>query len=185
MSLPMQPGSRSSSRQSDRGVAGGSLRLGAGTPISASASSMRGMPLGATALSMSMATSAVAGALPGALPGQRARLFDSCAATAAYFLCAQRSSVLVLHHDTLAIERRFAGHAGADVLWIEVDNHSERGAGRMVASYDARHLTIVWDLFTGEQLQRVEPYEDILVAAWMRNGIVSFGEFGGRRKEGG
>jgi hypothetical protein len=173
MSLPMRPGSRGSSRQSDRGVHGGSLRLGGGTPISASASSMRGIPVGATA--MSMATSAMAGALPGAPPGQRNRLFDTCAATAAFLLCAQRSSVLVLHHDTLAIERRFAGHAGADVLWIEVDSHSERGAGRMVASYDARHLTIVWDLFTGEQLQRVEPYEDILVAAWMRNGIVAFG----------
>ena len=139
MSLPMRPGSRSSSRQSDRGVHGGSQRLG--TPISASASSMRGMPMGATAMSMTAAS--------GAPRGQRGRLFDACAATAAYFLCAQRSSVLVLHHDTLAIERRFAGHAGADVLWIEVDNHSERGAGRMVASYDARHLTIVWDLFTG------------------------------------
>jgi hypothetical protein len=172
MSLPMRPGSRGSSRQSDRGVHGGSQRLGAGTPISASASSMRGMPMGATAMSMMAAS----GALPGAPRGQRSRLFDACAATAAYLLCAQRSSVLVLHHDTLAIERRFAGHAGADVLWIEVDNHSERGSGRMVASYDARHLTIVWDLFTGEQLQRVEPYEDILVAAWMRNGIVAFGK---------
>lgn len=110
----------------------------------------------------------------GALTPAHDRIFDGCAATASFFLYAQRNVILCLHHDTLAIERRFTGHA-EDVVWIEVDNHSESGAGRMVASYDAKNMTIVWDLVTGRTIARLEPYGDISVAAWMRNGTIAFG----------
>ena len=140
MSLPvMRPGSRSSSRQSDRGVHGGSQRLGAGTPISASASSMRGMPMGATAMSMMAAS----GALPGALQGPtRGQLFaDACAATAAYppvRAAEQHPGAAPRHAGHRAAVRRAS--TGADVLWITVDApQHERGAERMVASYDSRH----------------------------------------------
>lgn len=103
------------------------------------------------------------------------RIFDACAATAAFFLYAQRNIIMCLHHDTLAIERRFTGHS-EDVVWIEVDNFSETGAGRMVASYDAKMMTIIWDLLTGRTIARLEPYGDIRVAAWMRNGTIAFGK---------
>jgi hypothetical protein len=82
--------------------------------------------------------------------------------------------VLCLHHDTLAIERRFDGHTD-DVVWIEADNSSERGSGKMVASYDNSMMTIIWDAQTGQELARVEPYGDIRVAAWMKNGQIAFG----------
>jgi WD40 repeat protein len=135
---------------------------------------MVGGVVAASAASTSASASAAASAAAAA--STTGSLFDACAATAAFFLFAQRNVILCLHHDTLAIERRFTGHR-ADVLWIEVDNHSEHGAGRLVASYDTHQMTIVWDLLTGEQVTRVEPYEDILVAAWMRNGIVAFGRW--------
>jgi hypothetical protein len=102
------------------------------------------------------------------------RIFDACAATAAFFLYAQRNVILALHHDTLDIERRFTGHA-EDVAWIEVDNYSETGAGRLVASYDLKMMTIIWDVLTGRTVARLEPYGDIRVAAWMRNGTIAFG----------
>src|SRR5258708_6478798 len=79
--------------------------------------------------------------------------FEPCAATASFFLYAQRNVILCLHHDTLAIERRFTRHR-EDVSWISVDNVSERGAGRLVVSYDAGSTAIVWDLFTGDEVAR-------------------------------
>lgn len=102
-------------------------------------------------------------------------IFESCAASAAFFLYAQRNVILCLHQDTLAIDRRFERHR-EDVRWIEVDNHSEKGAGRLVVSYDAGMTTIVWDLLSGDEVARFASYEEIRVAAWMRNGNIAFGE---------
>ena len=102
--------------------------------------------------------------------------FQPCAATASLFLYAQGSVVLCLHHDTLAIERRFHKHTD-DVQLIAVDNVSETGAGRLVVTYDTKQTAIVWDLFTGEQISRFASYESLKVAAWMRNGNIAFGEY--------
>lgn len=102
--------------------------------------------------------------------------FESCAATGSFFLYAQRNVILVLHHDTLAIERRLELHR-EDVKWITVDNVSERGAGRLAASYDAGHSTIVWDILTGREVARFAAYEEINTAQFMRNGNIAFGNF--------
>ncbi|KAE9989224.1 hypothetical protein EG327_002961 [Venturia inaequalis] len=99
---------------------------------------------------------------------------EACAATATFFLYAQRNVILVLHHDTLAIDRRFEKHK-EDVLWIAVDNVSDRGSGRLVVSYDATQTTIVWDLLTGHEVARFASYEEIRVAAWMKNSNIAFG----------
>jgi hypothetical protein len=104
----------------------------------------------------------------------QSRIFEACTSTAAFFIYAQQSVILSLHHDTLAVERRFIGHKD-DVLWIEADNMSDRGGGRMIASYDNSMKTIFWDVMDGEEKARVEPYGDIRVAAWMKNGHISFG----------
>ncbi|KAI4142099.1 MAG: hypothetical protein LQ341_003311 [Variospora aurantia] len=100
--------------------------------------------------------------------------FEPCAATASIFLYAQGSSIICLHHDTLAIDRRFELHKER-ILFLSVDNVSERGAGRLVVSYDAGQTAIVWDLFTGDEIARFASYEPIKVAAWMKNGNVAFG----------
>ncbi|KAL8998483.1 MAG: hypothetical protein Q9188_006091 [Gyalolechia gomerana] len=100
--------------------------------------------------------------------------FEPCAATASIFLYAQGSSIICLHHDTLAIDRRFESHKER-ILFLSVDNVSERGAGRLVVSYDASQTAIVWDLFTGDEIARFASYEPIRVAAWMKNGNVAFG----------
>ena len=109
--------------------------------------------------------------------------FQPCAATASIFLFAQGSRVLCLHHDTLAIERRFERHKERIVL-LSVDNVSERGSGRLVVSYDAGQTAIVWDLFTGDEIARFASYEPLKVAAWMRDGNVAFGTHihGGRHR---
>jgi hypothetical protein len=101
--------------------------------------------------------------------------FEPCASTASLFLYAQGSVINCLHHDTLALERRFDHHK-ADVSFISVDNVSERGSGRLVASYDTGQTTIVWDLFTGAELARFAAFDHLRVAAWMRNGNVAFGK---------
>ena len=100
--------------------------------------------------------------------------FEPCAATASIFLYAQGSNILCLHHDTLAVDRRFERHK-EQILFLSVDNVSERGAGRLVVSYDAAQTAIVWDLFTGDEIARFASYEQIRVAAWMKNGNVAFG----------
>lgn len=100
--------------------------------------------------------------------------FEPCAATASTFLYAQGSSIICLHHDTLAVDRTFEKHDD-QVLLVSVDNVSERGSGRLVVSYDAGQTAIVWDLFTGDEIARFAAYEHIRVAAWMRNGNVAFG----------
>lgn len=100
--------------------------------------------------------------------------FQPCAATASLLLFAQGSVVLCLHHDTLAVDRRFQKHTD-DIQLIAVDNVSETGAGRLVVTYDTKQTAIVWDLFTGEQVSRFASYEPLKVAAWMRNGNIAFG----------
>lgn len=100
--------------------------------------------------------------------------FQPCAATASIFLFAQGNKILCLHHDTLAIERRFERHKEPVVL-LSVDNVSERGSGRLVVSYDAGQTAIVWDLFSGDEIARFASYEILKVAAWMRDGSVAFG----------
>ena len=101
--------------------------------------------------------------------------FDPCASTASYFLHAQRNVVFVLHHDTLAVERKFEQHK-EDVLLIAADNLSDHGTGRYVVSYDASQRAIVWNLFTGEEVARFDSFESIKVATWMRNGYIAFGK---------
>ena len=90
-------------------------------------------------------------------------------------LFSQGSSITCLHHDTLALERRFNQHTD-DVQFISVDNVSERGAGRLVVSYDVGQTAIVWDLFSGTDMARFAAFEPLQVASWMRNGNVAFGE---------
>ena len=100
--------------------------------------------------------------------------FQPCAATATTFLFAQDSSIICVHHDTLAVDRRFELHKDK-VLFLSVDNVSERGSGRLVVSYDSSQTAIVWDLFTGNEIARFASYEAIRVAAWMKNGNIAFG----------
>ena len=106
--------------------------------------------------------------------------FQPCAATASLLLFAQASSILCLHHDTLAIDRRFQSH-NEDVLYIAVDNVSERDAGRLVVSYDVGQTAIVWDLFSGAVIAQFAAFEPIRVASWMRNGNIAFGSSSLRR----
>lgn len=101
--------------------------------------------------------------------------FEPCAATGSFFLYAQRNTILVLHHDTLSIERRFESHR-EDVRWIVADNVSERGAGRVAVSYDTGHTAIVWDILTGREVTRFAAYDPINIATFMRNGNIAFGE---------
>ncbi|KUJ23153.1 uncharacterized protein LY89DRAFT_573742 [Mollisia scopiformis] len=107
-------------------------------------------------------------------PTEVARNFEPCAATASLFLYAQGNSVVCAHHDTLTIERRFSRHT-EEIQLLAVDNVSDRGAGRLVVSYDAGQTAIVWDCMTGDELARFASYENLTVAAWMRNGNVAFG----------
>ncbi|KAI5863520.1 hypothetical protein GGS23DRAFT_596695 [Durotheca rogersii] len=102
------------------------------------------------------------------------RYFEPTAATAAMLLYGQGSSVVVAHHDTLTIERRFSRHS-AEVQLLAVDTQSEIGAGRLVVSYDLDMTAIVWDLMTGDEVARFASYETLTCAAWMRNGNVAFG----------
>lgn len=90
------------------------------------------------------------------------------------FLYAQGASIVCAHHDTLQIERRFSRHAD-EVELLAVDNHSDRGAGRLVVSYDAGQTAIVWDLMTGDEMSRFASYAHLTTAAWMRSGNVAFG----------
>ncbi|KAF4554790.1 Hypothetical protein D9617_3g018580 [Elsinoe fawcettii] len=99
---------------------------------------------------------------------------QASAATSQFLLVGQGSQVLVLSHGTLAIERRFEKHR-EDVVWVAVDNVSERGTGRLAVSYDTGNTAIIWDIHTGDEITRFAAYENIKVAAWMRNGNVVFG----------
>jgi hypothetical protein len=108
-------------------------------------------------------------------PNAILRYFEPTAATAGMFLYAQGNSVVCCHHDTLTIERRFSRHSD-EIQLLSVDNQSERGAGRLVVSYDAGMTAIVWDIMSGEEVARFASYETLTTAAWMRNGNVAFGE---------
>ncbi|KAI8964748.1 hypothetical protein F5Y11DRAFT_69542 [Daldinia sp. FL1419] len=109
-----------------------------------------------------------------ASPTTLARYFEPTAATASMLLYGQGNSVVVAHHDSLTIERRFTRHS-AEVHLLAVDTQSEMGAGRLVVSYDADMTAIVWDLMTGDEVARFASYETLTCAAWMRNGNVAFG----------
>lgn len=100
--------------------------------------------------------------------------FEPCASTAYTFLFAQGSSVICLHHDTLALDRKFELHK-EKILILSVDVVSDRGAGRYVVSYDAGQTAIVWDVGNGNEIARFASYEPIKVAAWMKNGNIAFG----------
>ena len=104
--------------------------------------------------------------------------FQPCAATASTFLFAQGKRILCLHHSSLAIERKFEKHK-APVRLLAIDNVSERGHGRLVASYDADMVTIIWDLFSGDELSRFSSFQPLKVAAWMKNGNIVFGTLAG------
>ena len=101
--------------------------------------------------------------------------FEPCASTDALLIYTQGSTVICLHHDTLALERRFEKHS-KDLQFICADNVSETGAGKLVVTYDVGKTAIVWDLDTGEQLSRFVSYEALTVAHWMRNGNIAFGK---------
>jgi hypothetical protein len=109
-------------------------------------------------------------------PAEVTRDFEPCAATASMFLYAQGNTVVCAHHDTLTIERRFSRHT-EEISLLAVDTISDRGAGRLVVTYDVGQTAIVWDCMTGDELARFASYENLTVAAWMRNGNVAFGEF--------
>ncbi|KAK4544982.1 hypothetical protein LTR36_003887 [Oleoguttula mirabilis] len=111
---------------------------------------------------------------PTLTPDNTEQELESCAATGSFLLYSQRSLILVLHHDTLAIERRFDLHR-EDVLWIHVDTTSERGSGRLAISYDKGSTAIVWDILTGGEVARFSAYENMRVASFMRNGNIAFG----------
>jgi hypothetical protein len=102
--------------------------------------------------------------------------FQPCAATASIFLFAQGCTIYCLHHDTLTVERKFEKHR-QPVILLSVDNVSERGAGRLVVSYDVERTAIVWDLFTGDEITRFASFKPLKVAAWMKNGNIAFGMF--------
>lgn len=101
--------------------------------------------------------------------------FEPCAATASFLLYSQRSQILVLHHGTLSIERRFELHR-EDVQWIVVDNVSDRGSGRLAVSFDKGRTAIVWDILSGGEVARFSAYEDMRTACFMRNGNIAFGK---------
>lgn len=113
-------------------------------------------------------------------PENSEKQFEACAATGSFLLYAQRNVILVLHHDTLAIERRFDLHR-EDVLWIQVDNTSERGNGRLAVSFDIGNTAIVWDILTGGEVARFSAYEHMQTASFLRNGNIAFGTFMRRR----
>ena len=105
------------------------------------------------------------------------RTFEPCAATASMFLYAQGNQVVCAHHDTLKVERRFTRHT-EEISILAVDTVSDRGAGRLVVSYDVGQTAIVWDCMTGDEVARFASYENLTVASWMRNGNVAFGTIG-------
>ncbi|EFQ97063.1 WD domain-containing protein [Nannizzia gypsea CBS 118893] len=129
-------------------------------------------------VSTSSGSRSASGALLASPPIELNNDLSPCAATASLFLFSQGPTVIALHHDSLAVDRRFHRHRD-DVQIIAVDNVSERGAGRLVVSYDIGHTAIIWDLFTGQEITRFVSFEPIRVATWLRNGHVAFGNIKG------
>ncbi|KKA30260.1 hypothetical protein TD95_002214, partial [Thielaviopsis punctulata] len=100
--------------------------------------------------------------------------FEPCAATSSMFLYAHGTSIICCRHNSLEIERRFTRH-NEEVQLLAVDNCSPQGAGRLVVSYDASQIAIVWDLSTGNEVARFECYDHPTTVTWMRNGNIAFG----------
>lgn len=46
-------------------------------------------------------------------------------------------------------------------------------------SYDVEQNTIIWDLFSGAEIARFTSFDQLCVAAWMRNGNLAFGNIKG------
>ncbi|KAI0406382.1 hypothetical protein F4802DRAFT_606342 [Xylaria palmicola] len=112
-------------------------------------------------------------------PSMPGKYFEPTAATDRMLLYGQGNSVVVAHHDTLTIERRFSRHS-AEVQLLAIDTQSATlGNGRFVVSYDVDMTAIVWDLMTGEEVARFASYENLTCAVWMRNGNVAFGNVQG------
>lgn len=102
------------------------------------------------------------------------RHFRPCAATADTFFYTHGKSIVCCHHDTLTIKRLFSRHTD-NVLLLAVDNVSERGAGRLVFSYDASQNAIVWDVSTGNEVARFASTSNLTSVAWMRTGAIALG----------
>ena len=173
---PPPPGKRRTPAASLRSI--GTRSYGARSVSGMSAGALaRQRSVSSGTRSLARPTTPAAAVVPGA-NGELNELdqlaFQPCAATASIFLYAQGRSVYCLHHDTLAVERRFDKHK-TPVTLLSVDNVSERGAGRLVVTYDTEQTTIVWDLFTGEEITRFASYQPMRVAAWMKDGNVAFG----------
>ncbi|GAM85009.1 hypothetical protein ANO11243_030120 [Dothideomycetidae sp. 11243] len=98
----------------------------------------------------------------------------ACAASQHLLLYAQRNVIFSLRHDTLTLEHRLEKHS-EDVVWISIDNVSERGSGRLAVSYDTGNTAIVWDLHSGLEVTRFVAYEQLLCATFMRDGSIAFG----------
>ncbi|KAF2963749.1 hypothetical protein GQX73_g9825 [Xylaria multiplex] len=114
-----------------------------------------------------------------ASPSIPMKYFEPTAATDQMLLYGQGNSVVVAHHDSLTIERRFSRHS-AEVQLLAVDTQSATmGNGRFVVSYDVDMTAIVWDLMTGDEVARFSSYENLTCAVWMRNGNVAFGNVQG------
>src|SRR2546421_12713281 len=97
--------------------AAGSLAMSAGLPARHRSLSSNSRPIH-TQLSLSSKGK----------PRTADSFFAPCAATASLLLFSQGPVIICLHHDTLALERRFTHH-NEDIQFISVDNVSERGAG--------------------------------------------------------
>ncbi|CAK7263257.1 hypothetical protein SEPCBS57363_000460 [Sporothrix epigloea] len=94
------------------------------------------------------------------------------------FLYTNGNAIVCCHHDTLTIERLFSRHTD-NVLLLAVDNMSERGAGRLVFSYDASQNAIVWDVLTGNEVARFASASNLTAVAWMRTGAIALGNESG------
>lgn len=81
--------------------------------------------------------------------------------------------MIVVRHDSLALERRFEGHT-EEVTVIAVDNSSGTVPTRIV-TVDTSKTAIIWSLENGEEISRFGSYDDIQSAAWMKNGNLAFG----------
>ncbi|KAI9660262.1 MAG: hypothetical protein M1831_003570 [Alyxoria varia] len=100
--------------------------------------------------------------------------FAPCSATGSFFLHAQKNVISCLHHDTLALERRFDKHEH-DVFLVAADNVSERSSGCRIVTCDVGQNAYIWEVFTGEQVSRFSSFEPIRVATWMKDGRIAFG----------
>ncbi|KAI5815327.1 WD40-repeat-containing domain protein [Pyronema omphalodes] len=97
-----------------------------------------------------------------------------CSASNDFYIFTQGASVVVVRHDSLALERRFEGHT-EEVTVIAVDNSSGTLPTRIV-TVDTSKTAIIWSLENGVEISRFVAYDDIQSAAWMKNGNLAFGD---------